>query len=113
MTNTHRDCPEGVCGIPSCVCPEGLVVFRDRCVDPLECHSLLNCRFYPLPLFSLCCKSVFFSDGVVGFEKTVYFVSEDTPDGVVELCAVVYTADNIKCPIPFPFVLQASVLSKG
>ena len=54
-----------------------------------------------------------FSDGVVGFEKTVYSISEDTPDGVVELCAIVHTADNIKCPIPFPFVLQASVLSKG
>ena len=54
-----------------------------------------------------------FSDGVVGFEKTVYSVSEGTPDGVVVLCAVVHTADNIKCPIPFSFILQASVLSKG
>ena len=24
------------------VCPEGLVVYKDRCVDPLECHSLIN-----------------------------------------------------------------------
>ena len=53
------------------------------------------------------------SDGVVGFEKTVYSVSEDTPDGVVELCATVFTADSIKCPIPFQFTLQASSLSKG
>ena len=44
LTNTHRDCPEDMCGMPSCVCPEGLIVFKDRCVDPLECHSLIHCR---------------------------------------------------------------------
>ena len=25
-----------------CACPEGMVVFRDRCVDPLECYTLMN-----------------------------------------------------------------------
>ena len=34
-------CPE-ICAPPDCVCPRGMVVFRDRCVDPLECYSLLT-----------------------------------------------------------------------
>ena len=25
-----------------CQCPYGMVVFRERCVDPLECHILLS-----------------------------------------------------------------------
>ena len=29
-----------VCG--SCECPQGMVVFRDRCVDPLECYTLMT-----------------------------------------------------------------------
>ena len=31
--------------IPLCVyceCPQGMVVFRDRCVDPLECYTLVT-----------------------------------------------------------------------
>ena len=53
-------------------------------------------------------------DQVVGFEKTVYSVPEDTPDGVVELCAVVYTAaSTVQCPIPFPFIVLAKVPSRG
>ena len=35
-----RACP-AVCGPPACTCPQGLVVFRDRCVDPLECYALI------------------------------------------------------------------------
>ena len=27
-----------------CFCPSGLITFRDRCVDPLECWSLINGR---------------------------------------------------------------------
>ena len=42
LTNTHINCPEHTCAMPDCVCPEGLVVYKDRCVDPLECHSLIN-----------------------------------------------------------------------
>ena len=41
------------------------------------------------------------SDAVVGWEKMSYHVYED--DGVVEVCAIVYTADNDECPIPHPF----------
>ena len=53
-------------------------------------------------------------DQVVGFEKTVYYVSEDSLDGVVELCAVVYTAANsVQCPIPFRFIVLAEVPSRG
>ena len=53
-------------------------------------------------------------DKVVGFEETVYSVPEDTPDGVVELCAIVYTAANsIQCPISFPFIIFAEVPSRG
>ena len=73
LTSTHRDCPEDVCGMPSCVCPEGLVVFKDRCVDPLECHSLIQCRLMETInlcmhhfMFPLCCKeSVFFQFNVI------------------------------------------------
>ena len=37
---------------------------------------------------------------VVGLERTLHQVSEDV--GVVEVCAIVYSAD-ITCPIAFPF----------
>ena len=43
VTGTRLACPE-ICGPPDCVCPQGLVVFRDRCVDPLECFSLLTSK---------------------------------------------------------------------
>ena len=33
----------------------------------------------------------------------MYHVSEDTSHGVVEICAVVYTAKDIDCPVKFPF----------
>ena len=26
----------------SCRCPEGMVIFRERCVDPLECYTLIT-----------------------------------------------------------------------
>ena len=42
LTNTHINCPEHTCAMPDCVCPEGLVVYKDQCVDPLECHTLIN-----------------------------------------------------------------------
>ena len=47
---------------------------------------------------------------MVGWEKTSYHVYEDTPHGVVEVCATVYTADNVKCPIPFPFNIMMTTL---
>ena len=50
---------------------------------------------------------------MVGFEKTVYSVSEDIPGGVVEICAIVYTANSIDCPILFPFILQANIPNKS
>ena len=40
-------------------------------------------------------------------------MSEDTPDGVVELCAFVHTADGAECPIPFPFIVLAEFQSRG
>ena len=33
-----------VCGPPACTCPEGLVLFRDRCVDPRLCYILNKCE---------------------------------------------------------------------
>ena len=36
----------------------------------------------------------------------MYRVSEDTSHGVVEICAVVYTAKNIDCPVKFPFSVR-------
>ena len=36
----------------------------------------------------------------------MYHVSEDTSHGVVEICAVVYTANDIDCPIKFPFSVR-------
>lgn len=39
-----KACPL-VCGPPACVCPFGLVHYRDRCVDPKECYSLEICKF--------------------------------------------------------------------
>jgi len=33
-----------VCGPPDCVCPVGLVLYRDRCVSPMECYSLELCK---------------------------------------------------------------------
>ena len=50
---------------------------------------------------------------MVGFEKTVYSVSEDIPGGVVEICAIVHTANSIDCPILFPFILQANIPNKS
>jgi hypothetical protein len=51
VTGARLACPL-VCGPPDCVCPQGLVVFRDRCVDPLECFSLLTNEpdLNPLPV---------------------------------------------------------------
>ena len=46
------------------------------------------------------------TDAVVGFEKTMYHISEDTSHGVVEICAVVYTAKDIYCPVKFPFSVR-------
>ena len=37
-------CP-AVC-ISGCFCPQGLVVYRDRCVDPKECFVLLNSKIW-------------------------------------------------------------------
>lgn len=34
-----RSCA-AVCAL--CECPEGMAVFRERCVDPLECYALVN-----------------------------------------------------------------------
>ena len=35
-------CPAtGFCS-GSCECPQGMVIFRDRCVDPLECYTLMT-----------------------------------------------------------------------
>ena len=42
LTNTHRHTTIEVCGMPACVCPEGLVVHKGQCVDPLECHTLIH-----------------------------------------------------------------------
>ena len=50
---------------------------------------------------------------MVGFEKTVYSVSEDIPGGVMEICAIVHTANSIDCPILFPFSLQANIPNKS
>ena len=44
LTNSHKDCSDDTCAMPACVCPEGLVEYEDRCVDPLECHSLIYSR---------------------------------------------------------------------
>ena len=42
LTGTHRHTTSSVCGMPACVCPEGLVVHKGQCVDPLECHTLIH-----------------------------------------------------------------------
>ena len=47
---------------------------------------------------------------MVGFESQFYSASEG---GVVELCAVVYTADDVQCPIPFKFSLNVTIHSTG
>ena len=31
--------------VEGCFCPDGLVEYRDRCVDPLECPALLSGEF--------------------------------------------------------------------
>ena len=41
LTNTCPDCPD-MCALPDCVCPEGMVMYKDQCVDPLECYSLIK-----------------------------------------------------------------------
>ena len=38
-----KACPL-ICGPAACVCPYGLVRYRDRCVDPKECYSLEKCK---------------------------------------------------------------------
>ncbi|XP_064395180.1 zonadhesin-like isoform X2 [Halichondria panicea] len=44
-----KACPL-ICGPAACVCPYGLVRYRDRCVDPKECYSLEK---YPPNIFPL------------------------------------------------------------
>ena len=50
---------------------------------------------------------------MVGFEKTFYSVSENISGGVLEICAIVYTANTIDCPILFPFLLEANLPNQG
>ena len=52
----------------------------------------------------------FYSDAVVGLEKTFYSISEDDPQGVVEVCVIVYRANNNNCPIPFSFDVNISTV---
>ena len=47
---------------------------------------------------------------MVGLEKTSYSVAEDDPQGVVEVCVMVYRANNNNCPIPFPFDVRISTV---
>ena len=49
LTGSRIACPD-ICAPPDCVCPRELVVFRDRCVDPLECYSLLTGLTSPFAL---------------------------------------------------------------
>ena len=46
-------------------------------------------------------------DVVVGWEYISHHVYED--DGVVEVCATVYTADNVECPISFSFNIMTTL----
>lgn len=51
VTGLPTICPL-VCGPPACTCPPGLVLFRDRCVDPRLCYTLLKYppAIQPLPV---------------------------------------------------------------
>ena len=42
LSNENIACP-AVC-VQGCVCPVGLIQYRDHCVSPLECTSLLNSK---------------------------------------------------------------------
>ena len=101
-------------------------MYKDRCVDPLECHSLINRKSFHMHNMSHnCAQSITtmiivyvntkfsLTDAGVGFEKTMYHVSEDTSHGVVEICAVVYTANDIDCPIKFPFNVRLTTSGKN
>ena len=54
LTNTHRGTSRKTCGMPACVCPEGLVVYKGQCVDPLECHTLIHCILSIMLKYILC-----------------------------------------------------------
>ena len=47
---------------------------------------------------------------MVGLEKTLYYVREDNPEGVVEVCVIVYKTNNKDCPISFPFDVRISTV---
>ena len=34
-----------VCGPPACICPHGLMLFRDRCVDSRLCYHLVESEY--------------------------------------------------------------------
>lgn len=40
-----------ICGPPACVCPDGLLLFRDRCVDPRLCYALVTCEYHVVDIF--------------------------------------------------------------
>ena len=46
----------------------------------------------------------------MGWEKTAYYVDEDTAVNHTEVCAFVYTVENDECPIPLPFELEMEIL---
>ena len=48
---------------------------------------------------------------VVGFEETSYEVQRS--EGVVQVCAIVFTPENVSCPITFDFSLLISIDDKG
>ena len=47
----------------------------------------------------------------IGFEETYYEVQRS--DGVVEVCATVYSPDDVSCPIEFAFLLSISIDGGG
>ena len=47
VTGAQLDCPK-ICSSSDCLCPQGMVVFRDGYVDPLECYSLLHGQLLPV-----------------------------------------------------------------
>ena len=50
---------------------------------------------------------------MVGLEKTLYYVEENDPEGVVEVCIIVYRASNNNCPISFPFDVRIATVEES
>ncbi len=97
-----------ICAPPACMCPRGLVLFRDRCVDPRLCYVLMQCKcFYCSTLYNM-----WYTHGV-GIVSCVLMVLYHVIYSWWWYCIMWYTHDGgiVSCDILMMVVLYHVIYS--